>query len=92
MGLMTHISKNLWNRGKIVTMESGFSVAKGILAMREKGVFGQSLVKPRGRGWPVFFPGKYINDYFVDKEIGYCKTLEQIVDGVKFFIPCQKED
>ena len=92
VGLMMRMSKNLWNSGKIVTMDSGFSVAKGILAMREKGVFGQSLVKPRGRGWPVFVPGKYIDEYFADKEIGYCETLEQIIDGVKFFIHCQKEE
>ncbi len=37
VGVMLHISKNLWNTGKIVSMDSGFSVAKGILAMREKG-------------------------------------------------------
>ncbi len=91
VGLMMHMSKNLWNIGKIVTMDSGFLVAKGILAMREKGVFGQSLVKPRGCGWLVLVPRKYIDEYFANKEIGYCKTLEQIVDGVKLIIHCQKE-
>ncbi len=50
VGLMLQMSKNLWNTGKVVTMDSGFSVSKGILAMREKGVFGQALVKLRGRG------------------------------------------
>ncbi len=60
--------------------------------MREKGVFSQELVKPRGRGWPVLVPGKYINKYFQDMPIGYCKTLEQVVHGVKFFIHCQKEE
>ncbi len=67
VGQILHMSKNLWNTGKIVTMDSGFSVAKGILAMREKGVFDQSLVKPRGRGWLVFIPGKYFDEYFVNK-------------------------
>ncbi len=62
--------------------------------MRERRVlvFGQSLVKPRCHGWPVFVPGKFIDEYLANKEIGYCKTLEQAVDGVKFFIHCQKED
>ncbi len=73
-------------------MDSGFSVSKGMLAMREKGVFGQALIKPRGRGWPVMVPDKYVDKYFSDKEIGYCKSLEQIVNGVKFFIHCQKEE
>mmetsp|Transcript_11947 Transcript_11947/g.25228 ORF Transcript_11947/g.25228 Transcript_11947/m.25228 type:complete len:318 (-) Transcript_11947:177-1130(-) len=92
VGLMLRMSKNLWNTGKVVTMDSGLSVSKGILAMREKGVFGQALVKPRGRRWPVLVPGKYIDEYYQDKPIGYCKTLEQVVDGVKFFIHCQKEE
>ncbi len=39
VGVMHHISKNLWNTGKIVSMDGGFSVAKGILAIREKGEF-----------------------------------------------------
>ncbi len=92
VGLMVCMSQNLWNTGKVVKMDSGFSVSRGILAMREKGVFGQALIKPRGRGWPVMVPGKYIDEYFSDKEIGYCETLEQIVNGVKFFIHCQKEE
>ncbi len=33
-----------------------------------------------------------IDKYFANKEIGYCETLEQVVDEVKFFIHCQKED
>ena len=86
------MSCNLWNTGKILTMNSRFSVSMGTLAMREKGVFGHALIKPRGMGWPVMVLGKYIDEYFSDKEIGYCETLEQIVNGVKFFIHCQKEE
>ncbi len=42
-----------------VTLNSGFSVSREILAMQEKGVFGQALVKPRGRGWHVLVPCNY---------------------------------
>ncbi len=59
--------------------------------MKEKGVLGQALVKPRGKGWPVLVSGKYTSEYFATKQIGHCKTLEHVVDGVKFFIHCQKE-
>ncbi len=86
------MSWNLWNIGKVVTIDSGFSVSKGILAMREEGVFGEALIKPRGWGLPVMVPGRYIDEYFSDKKIGYFETLEQIVNGVKFFIHCQKEE
>ncbi len=55
-------------------------------------MFGQSLVKQRGRGWPVLVPGKFIDEYFQGIQIGHCKTLEQVVEGVKFLIHCQKEE
>ncbi len=88
-GLMLQMSKNLWTTGKEVMIDSGFSVSKDILAMREKGVFDQAFVKHRGGGWPVLVLGKYINEYFQNKLTGYCKPLEQVVDGVKSFIHCQ---
>ncbi len=56
------MSLNLWNTGKVVMMDYGFSVSKDILAMREKGVFGKALIKPRIRGWPVVIPDKYIDE------------------------------
>ncbi len=49
VGLMIFMSKNLWNTGKVVSMDSGFSVSKGIIAMKEKGEFGQALIKPSGK-------------------------------------------
>ncbi len=82
---MLSMSQNLWNTGNVETMDSGISMSKGILAMRKKGVFGQALIEPRGRGWPVLVPGKYIDEYFADKEIGYYETLEQVVNGLFFY-------
>ncbi len=49
-------------------------------------------MKPRGRGWPVLVPGKYIDEYFEEKQIGHCETLEQVMEGVKFLLHCQKEE
>ncbi len=42
----------------------GFSMSKGILVMREKGVFGHDLINLRGKGWPVLVLGKDIYVYF----------------------------
>ncbi len=92
VGLMFQMSRKLLNSRNVVTMDSGFSVSKGILVVKEKDVFGQALVKPRGKGWLVLIPGKYIDEYFATKQIGHCETLEQVVEGVKFFIHCQKEE
>ncbi len=73
-------------------MDRGFSVSKGMIAMRDKGVFGDALMNPRGRGWSVLVLGKYIDEYFSNKQIGNCKILEQVVNEAKFFIHYQKEE
>lgn len=43
LGWMMQMLKNLWNAGKVMTMESGSSVSKGTLAIWEKGMFRQAL-------------------------------------------------
>jgi hypothetical protein len=45
--LMLEIMENIHGTGKIVSMDSGFCVTAGILALHDYGVYGQSLVKKR---------------------------------------------
>lgn len=75
-----------------MTIDSGLSMSKVILAMKQKGVFGQALVDPRGNRCPVMVPGKYIEKYFANKQIGHCGMLEQVGVGVKFVMHCQNEE
>ncbi len=56
-----------WNIGQVVTLKSAFSVPKGMVAMRKTQEFGQALIKPRGEGWPLLVPGKYIYELFSTK-------------------------
>ncbi len=62
VNLMLQRSKNMeyWEGSE---KDCGFSVSKGILAMREKRVFDQSMVKPGGQGWSVLILGEYIDEY-----------------------------
>ena len=73
-------------------MDSRFCVTAGILGMAVHGVYGQALIKKRGRYWPKYVPGDAIDDHFKDLEIGTVETLTQKVDGQDFLIHCQKED
>ncbi len=36
-------------------MDSGFSVTGGIIAMKEEGIYRQTLINKRGCGRPIFF-------------------------------------
>ena len=50
------------NSGKVVTMDSGFCVSKGITSMEEEmGVYGQALIKKRGKYWSKGVPGNEID-------------------------------
>jgi len=45
--LMLEMTKPIHNTGRVVSMDSGFCVTAGILAMHDHGVYGQSLIKKR---------------------------------------------
>ena len=90
--LMLDMTKPLHTTGKIVTMDSGFCVTAGILAMHDHGVFGQALIKKRGRYWPVHVPGDDFDAHFATMEIGNVNTLKQVIEGKSFLVHCQKDD
>ncbi|KAL7461168.1 hypothetical protein ACHAXS_001596 [Conticribra weissflogii] len=72
--LMLYMTKPIHNTGKIVTMDSGFCVAAGILALHHFGVYGQALIKKRGWYWPKHVPGDEIEDY-ERQGIGICRNI-----------------
>ncbi|KAL7471152.1 hypothetical protein ACHAXS_011440 [Conticribra weissflogii] len=90
--LMLYMTKPIHNTGKIVTMDSGFCVAAGILALHDVGVYGQSLIKKHGRFWPKHVPGQLIDNHMKDKEIGFAATYKQSIGGKDFLVHCQKDD
>ena len=88
--LMLEMTVPIHNTGKVVTMDSGFCVTAGILAMHDHGVYGQSLIKKHGRYWPKHVPGDHIDDHFKGKELGYTETYKQEVGGKQFLVHCTK--
>ena len=90
--LMLEMTEPIHGSGKVVTMDSGFCVSAGILAMHAHGVYGQALIKKRGRYWPRGVPGAFIDNHFRNKGIGEKETLVQNIDGINFLIHCQKEE
>ena len=77
--LMCEMTRPIHGSGRVVTMDSGFCVTAGILALHDRGVFGQALVKKRGRYWAKGVPGDAINEHFKDNEIGSTETLRRVL-------------
>ena len=90
VGLMLCMTEPIHQTGKIVTLNSGFCVAKGIVELHKCGVYGQALIKKQGRYWPHSVPGDLTDGYFGDKDIGTRMTYKQVIEGIDFFIHCQK--
>ena len=44
VSLLLRLTKTIWNTGKTVILDSGFCVAKGILELKNKGVFSSALI------------------------------------------------
>ncbi len=76
------MTKPIHGKGKIVTIDSGFCVTAGIIAMHKHGVFGQMLIKKHRQNWPHHVPGNEIGNYFVEKELGSTTSYQQEIDGI----------
>ncbi|KAL7474957.1 LOW QUALITY PROTEIN: hypothetical protein ACHAW6_000896 [Cyclotella cf. meneghiniana] len=83
--LMLRMTKPIHGQGKVVTMDSGFCVAAGIIALHKHGVFGQSLIKKRGRYWPENVPGDTIDT------LGETMTFKQQIGSIDFLVHCTKD-
>ena len=88
---MLEMIKPVHRTGKIVSMDNGFCVSVGIIAMHNFGVYGQSLIKKR-RYWPKNVPGDTIDYYFANKELGSAKTFRQVINRKPLLFHCHKDD
>ena len=89
--LMLEMTKPIHHTGKIVSMDSGFCVSVGIIAMHDYGVYGQSLIKKR-RYWTNNVPGDAIDSCFANKELGSAKTFRKVIDGKHFLVHFHKDN
>ena len=70
-------------------MDSGFFVAKGLVELWKKLVFGSALIKKR-RYWPENIKGDAINSHIASKEAGNVDAVKLVEDGVAYHVFCMK--
>ena len=91
VGLMLRMCQPIFGTGKAVVLDSGFCVAKGIVALEAKGVFAGALIKKR-RYWPKGVPGALIDEHFENMEVGDVDmVMAATEEGKPFKIFCFKE-
>ena len=66
VGTMLRCTRPIWNCSKVVIIDSGLCVTKGLVKLLNKVVFGAAPVKKR-RYWLANIKGDAINTYFEEK-------------------------
>lgn len=90
VGLLLRLTESIWGSGRIVILDSGFCVLKGLIELRKRGVYASALIKKR-RYWPKYVDGDAIAHHFEAKEVGAADALPGVLDGVPFHIYALKE-
>ena len=81
VGTIIPFTSPILNCAKVVIMDSGFCVTKGLGELRKKEVFGAALIKKR-RYWLAKIKGDAIDTHFSSKEVGNVDAVKQVEDGV----------
>ena len=91
VSLLLRMCRSIYYSGRVVILDSGFCVLKGIVEqLYKKGVYAGAVIKKR-RYWPKHVPGDAIDHYMNPKEIGDASSLVGKLDGIDYTIFAMKE-
>ena len=91
VGLLLRMTKPLWNSGKVVVLDSGFCVLKGLMRLLKRGVYALAVIKKQ-RYWPRFIKGDDVKQHMEGKEVGTTDALPGCMDKSDFHIFAMKEN
>ena len=90
VGLLLRMMKIYFSTGRYVILDSGFYVLKGLIQLRDKGIFSCAVIKKR-RYWPSMVPGKDMEDHFGEVEVGETYAIHGTVDDAIYNLWGMKE-
>jgi Transposase IS4 len=68
VGLLLRLTQSIYHSGKVIILDSGFCVLKGLIELRKKGLYASALIKKR-RYWPKHVKGDDVKNHFDSKAI-----------------------
>ena len=90
VGLMCCMTVPIHHMGKVVIMDSGFGVLKGLLELKKLGVYGLVVIK-KCCYWPKDIDSEEIKDHMELTEVGRLDTLMGTKEGQSFYVFAMKE-
>ncbi len=88
--LLLRLCRPIFHTGKVVILDSGFSVLKALINLKKHGVFASAVIKKR-RYWPAYVKGDVIDEKMKDKDLGECDAIKGKMDGVTYHLFCMKD-
>ena len=88
--LLLRLTKPIWGSSKVVVLDSGFCVLKGIVELWEKDIFAAALIK-KCHYWLKVVKGEDIKEYFRTKDASTVDDMKGELDNVKIGLYCLKE-
>ena len=88
--LLVEMCRSIYGSGKVVVLDSGFCVMKGLIALKKLGVYAHAVVKKR-RFWPKHVPGEAIDERMANQPVGSTDALRGVLDGEPYNIFVMKE-
>ncbi len=82
--LMLRMTESLQGSGRVVVMDSAFSITSALVAMRKSGIHSTVVIKRKGAHWPRCFPGDDVLSHMEGKPVGDLHTAQGILDGATF--------
>ena len=75
VSLLLRLTKSIWGSSRVLVLDSGFCVLKGIVKLRKKGIFSAALIKKR-QYWLHYVDDKMIKNHFLNKEVGAVDAIK----------------
>ena len=90
VSLVMSLDERIFNKGKVVVLDSGFCVLKFIIAPKKMGVSLSAPVKKR-RHWPSHVKGDKIKEKMMNLDVGIIRRLPGELDVESFDLFFLKE-
>jgi hypothetical protein len=88
VGLLLRLTRSIWNTGRLVILDSGFCVLKGIIELKKKGVHFEDKEVSDVDAWPVELDGEPFHvfvrkepDYVMSNMATYGTTNNEVPEG-----------
>ena len=90
VGLLMRLCKSIYSTGRVVILDSGFCVLRGLIELKKVGVFASAVIKKR-RYWPAHIDGEGINDHMEGMRVGQCDQQVGEWHNQRYSVFCMKE-